>query len=41
MQDDFMNMLNLQAQSLFEPLAKLNSLWVSNLQSVANFQLEA
>ncbi|MEH6343522.1 MAG: phasin family protein [Bermanella sp.] len=41
MQDDFMNMFNLQAQSLFEPLAKLNSLWVSNLESVANFQLEA
>ena len=41
MQDDFMNMFNLQAQSLFQPLAKLNSLWVSNLESVTNFQLEA
>lgn len=41
MQDDFMNMFNLQTQSLFEPLAKLNSLWVNNCQSVTNFQLEA
>ena len=41
MQDDFMNMFNLQTQSLFQPLAKLNALWVSNLESVTNFQLEA
>ncbi len=41
MQDDLTKMLSLQAQNLYQPWTKLTSLWVSNLESMSNFQLEA
>ena len=41
MQDDLSNAFTQQASKMYEPLQKMQSLWVNNLQAFANFQMKA